>query len=124
MADPAAATPDFHIVAGLRRSFPRSPNRANGAALPRGPAGDTMAPTAGKATLMATVTAGAPRRGQQAMEKGLCWGALGVAGVLLLVFLADLFVGLFIGDALVDIAGILMSGIVVYLALNALKDIR
>jgi len=68
------------------------------------------------------------------MEKWLCWGSLGVAGVLLLVFLLDLFAGFPFSAGvpqgqsspfmLVDVAGIIGSGIVGYLAWNAFRDQR
>jgi len=68
------------------------------------------------------------------MEKWLCLGSLGVAGVLLLVFLLDLLVGMPFSSGvpegtsspffLVDLAGIVGSGIVGYLAFSALKDQR
>jgi hypothetical protein len=68
------------------------------------------------------------------MEKGLCWGALGVAAVLLLVFLLDLIVKApFSGNVppdksspfmLIDIVGVLASGLIGYLSWNALRDLR
>jgi hypothetical protein len=71
------------------------------------------------------------RRGD-AMEKWLCMGTMGVAGLLLLVFLLDLFAGFpFSSSApeeegspfvLVDIAGLIASGIIFYLGFNAYKE--
>ena len=64
------------------------------------------------------------------MEKGLCWGSLVVAGIMLLLFVLDLVVGVPFGGSnlsgmqLVDVFGILASGILVYLSFNALKDLR
>ena len=62
------------------------------------------------------------------MEKYLCYGALGVAGVMALVFLLDLVVGLPFGGGsaflLADIFGLLASAIVAYLGYNALKDVK
>jgi hypothetical protein len=60
------------------------------------------------------------------MEKWLCWGSLGVAGLLLLLFLLDLLVKVpFSGvSPTVDIFGIIASGIVLYLAWDAFKDLR
>ncbi len=67
------------------------------------------------------------------MEKRLCWASIGVAGFLLLLFLLDLVLA-FVGPAasgpfsgvnwLVDVFGIIASGIVGYLAWDALKDLR
>ncbi len=64
------------------------------------------------------------------MEKGLCWGSLGVAGLMLLLFLLDLIFSVpFGGSKLqgmfwVDIFGLLASGVLGYLSWNALRDIR
>jgi hypothetical protein len=68
------------------------------------------------------------------MEKGLCFGALGVAVLLLLVFVLDLFIKVPFSSnvpsdksspfMLIDIAGILASGILAYLSWNALRDLR
>ncbi len=67
-----------------------------------------------------------PRKGR-AMEKGLCYGALGVAVLMLLLFLLDLIAGFPFGGspfAVVDILGILASGVVGYLAWNASRDLK
>jgi hypothetical protein len=67
-----------------------------------------------------------PRKGR-AMEKGLCYGALGVAVFMLLLFLLDLVAGFPFGGspfAVVDIFGIIASGIVAYLAWNASRDLK
>jgi hypothetical protein len=62
-----------------------------------------------------------------AMEKKLCIASLSVAGVLLILFLLDLFVGIPFGggDAfrLIDIVGVLAGGILSYLSWNALRDV-
>jgi hypothetical protein len=66
------------------------------------------------------------------MEKWLCWGSMGVAGFLLLLFLLDLVLaftgsvsGPFSGiSPTVDIVGIIACGIVIYLAWDAFKDLR
>ena len=68
-----------------------------------------------------------------AMEKGLCWGSLVVAGLMLLLFLLDVFLGFPFGGGgsqplegmkVVDIFGILAGGVLVYLSFNALRDLR
>jgi threonine/homoserine/homoserine lactone efflux protein len=58
------------------------------------------------------------------MEKWLCWGSLGVAGLVLLLFLLDLFTSFPFQriSTAVDIIGILCCGVLGYLAWNALKD--
>ena len=79
----------------------------------------------GRVVFMATAVAGL-RKGR-AMEKILCYGALGVAYPDVLVFLLDLVAGVPFGGGpfpIVDILGLLASGIVVYLALNASKDLK
>jgi len=58
------------------------------------------------------------------MEKWLCFGSMGVAGLLLLLFILDLALGLPFGRTIVvDIFGILVSGLVLYLAYDAFKDL-
>jgi hypothetical protein len=62
-----------------------------------------------------------------AMEKYMCYGALGVAAVMLLVFLLDLIVEIPFGGGpfvVADIFGILASGIVGYLGYNASRDLK
>jgi hypothetical protein len=60
------------------------------------------------------------------MEKWLCWGSMGVAGFLMLLFLLDLFLGFPFGrlSMMVDIVGLLACGVVGYLAWDAYKDLR
>jgi len=61
------------------------------------------------------------------MEKWLCWGAMGTAGGLLLMFVLDLFTqkipfgGL---SSVVDVLGIISCGLVGYLGWDAFKDLR
>lgn len=66
-----------------------------------------------------------PRKGR-AMEKGLCYGALGVSALVFLLFLLDLLVKFPFGRAVAaaDIIAILASGIVAYLAYNASRDLK
>jgi hypothetical protein len=60
------------------------------------------------------------------MEKYLCWGAIGVAGLMLLLFLLDIIVHVPFGglSAAVDVFGILASGLVLFLGWDALRDLR
>lgn len=60
------------------------------------------------------------------MEKWLCWGSMGIAGLLLLLFLLDLFTALPFGgiSKAVDIISILTSALVLYLAWDAMRDLR
>jgi hypothetical protein len=60
------------------------------------------------------------------MEKYLCWGSLGTAGTLLVLFVLDLVIKIpFNGlSRTVDILGILACGIVVYLSWEAYRDFR
>lgn len=60
------------------------------------------------------------------MDKWLCWGSIGVSGLLLLLFLLDLFLSMPFGgiSKVVDIFGILASGIVLFLAIDAFRDLR
>src|SRR5262245_40206809 len=58
------------------------------------------------------------------MEKWLCFGSMGVAGLLLLLFLLDIALGFPFGRTIVvDVFGILVSGLVLYLAYDAFKDL-
>ncbi|MBY0233091.1 MAG: hypothetical protein K2W96_27730, partial [Gemmataceae bacterium] len=60
------------------------------------------------------------------MEKWMCYGSMGVAGLLALLFLLDLFVSFPFGRAslIVDVFGLIASGLVLFLAYDAFKDIR
>jgi hypothetical protein len=62
------------------------------------------------------------------MEKWMCWGAMGVAGLLLLLFLLDLlplpfkpFGGV---SVTVDVLSMLACAVVLYLAWDAMRDLR
>jgi hypothetical protein len=68
------------------------------------------------------------------MDKRLCWGTMSVAGLLLLLFLIDLvfhfampmasflpFGGI---SVVIDVIVIIGSGIVLYLAWDAYRDVR
>ena len=66
------------------------------------------------------------RKGR-AMDKILCFGSLGVAILMLLVFMVDLVASVPFGGGpfvTVDVFGVLASGIVAYLAWNASKDLK
>jgi hypothetical protein len=60
------------------------------------------------------------------MEKGLCMATMGLAGVLLLLFLLDLVLKFPFGglSSLVDILGLISCGAVLYLGWDAFKDWR
>lgn len=60
------------------------------------------------------------------MEKGLCWGSLSVAGLMLLFFILDLVLKIPFGglSLYVDIFGLLASGVLLYLSWDALRDVR
>lgn len=59
------------------------------------------------------------------MDKWLCWGSMGVAGLLLLLFLLDIILGFpFGGFKVVDVFGILASGLVLYLAYDAFRELQ
>ena len=62
-----------------------------------------------------------------AMEKYMCYGALGVAAVMALLFLLDLVASFPFGGGafmIADIFGVLASAIVAYLGYNALRDLK
>lgn len=61
------------------------------------------------------------------MEKYMCYGALGVAGLFMLLFILDLIVKFPFGGGpflVGDIFGIIVSGLVGYLGYNALRDLK
>jgi hypothetical protein len=60
------------------------------------------------------------------MEKGLCWGSLGIGALFLVLFLLDMFLGFPFGrlSLVVDIFGFIASGILGYLAWNTLQDLK
>jgi hypothetical protein len=60
------------------------------------------------------------------MEKWLCWGSMGAAGLLLLLFLLDMILKVPFGgvNKVVDVFGILASALVLYLAYDAFRDLR
>jgi len=60
------------------------------------------------------------------MEKWLCWGSLGVSGILLLLFLLDLILGIPFGgiDWVVSGIGIIACGLTGYLAWESQKELR
>jgi hypothetical protein len=60
------------------------------------------------------------------MDKWLCWGSIGVSGLLLLLFLLDLFLKFPFGgiSPVVDVVGVLASGLVLFLGWDALRDLR
>lgn len=66
------------------------------------------------------------KAGVTPLEKYLCWGALGVASLLALIFLLDLFTSILFpntGTGL-DIFMILASGIVIYVCIDTLRELR
>ena len=60
------------------------------------------------------------------MEKWLCFGSMGVAGVLMLLFLLDLLFAFPFNriSGTVDVFGILAGGLILYLAYDAFRDLR
>ncbi len=60
------------------------------------------------------------------MEKWLCWGSLGVAGLLLLLFLLDMFTGIPFNDMgfVVDGIAVVACGLIGYLAWESFREIR
>ena len=61
------------------------------------------------------------------MEKWLCYGAMGVAGLMAVVFLLDLIVGIPFGGkpfVIGDVFGLLASLVVGYLGFNASRDVK
>jgi hypothetical protein len=63
------------------------------------------------------------------MEKWLCWASMGVAGLMLLLFVLDVLTGVPFGGSelsgmrIVDIIGIVMSALLLYMSWDALRGI-
>ena len=76
---------------------------------------------------MGALLIGRGSRKGRAMDKALCYGALGIGALMLLVFLLDLIVGIPFGGGnfvMGDVMGLLASAIVVYLGWNASRDLK
>lgn len=61
------------------------------------------------------------------MEKVMCYGALGAAGLMALLFLLDLITTFPFGRGpflVFDLIGLLAAGITGYLGFNAMKDLK
>lgn len=60
------------------------------------------------------------------MEKWLCWVSIGIAGLLLLLFLLDMIAAFPFGglSTAVDVFGLIASGLVLFLGWDALRDLR
>jgi hypothetical protein len=61
------------------------------------------------------------------MQKWMCLGAIGVAGLALLLCALDLIVGIPFGGGpylLADIGGIITAGVLIYLGFNAYQDVK
>lgn len=76
---------------------------------------------------MGALVIGRESRKGRAMDKALCYGALGIGALMLLIFLLDLVAKIpFGGEKFVvgDIFGLLASAIVIYLGYNASRDLK
>ena len=60
------------------------------------------------------------------MEKWLCFGSMGIAGLLFLLFLLDMVIGIPFGGSsiVVDIFGVVVCALVLFLAYDAFRDLR
>lgn len=60
------------------------------------------------------------------MEKWLCWGAMGVSGGLLVVFVLDLIIRIPFGglSPVVNILAAVACALVLFLSWDAFKDLR
>ena len=76
---------------------------------------------------MGALTIGRVSRKGRAMDKALCYGALGVGALMLLLFVLDLVAKFPFGGGdfvTADIFGFLASIIVIYLGWNASRDLK
>jgi len=61
------------------------------------------------------------------MEKIMCYAAIGIGALMALLFLMDLIMGMPFGGgsfAVPDVLGFIASGVVTYMGLNALKEVK
>lgn len=61
------------------------------------------------------------------MEKGMCYGALGVAALMALLFVLDIVAGIPFGSGpfiTYDVLGLICAGIIGYLGFSSLKDLK
>jgi hypothetical protein len=61
------------------------------------------------------------------MERAICWGTLGLTALLVLLFLVDLFVGtwpLFRASPTLDVFAILAGGVIIYVCIDTLRELR
>jgi hypothetical protein len=63
--------------------------------------------------------------GALGMEKWFCLSAMGIAGLLLALFMLDIALGIPFGKSnmTTDVCGIVASGLVVYLGFDAFRDL-
>ncbi len=76
---------------------------------------------------MGAISIGRGSRKGRAMEKALCFGALGVGALMALIFILDIAAGFPFGGGpfvTVDVFGLLGSAIVVYLGYNSSRDLH
>ena len=79
----------------------------------------TLRPRTGSAMIRTTLKG-------LSMEKWLCWGSLGVSGILLALFILDIAIRIPFGriSMVVDILGAAACALVAYLSWDAAKDLR
>lgn len=61
------------------------------------------------------------------MDKALCWGTLGLTALLVLLFLLDLIIGswpLYRASVALDIFGILAGGVIIYVCVDTLMELK
>jgi uncharacterized membrane protein len=60
------------------------------------------------------------------MEKVLCWVAMAVSGLMLILFILDVAIKFPFGQTsvVVDILGVIACGVVGYLSWDAMKDLK
>ena len=65
-------------------------------------------------------------KGLLSMEKWMCWAALGVAGLLVVLFLLDLVLQIPFGgiSTLVDILGIICCALLAYMGWDTLRELQ
>ena len=67
------------------------------------------------------------RAGGTSMDRILCWAAIGISGLMALLFLYDLVVGgwpLYGASGTLDVFALLAAGVIIYVSVDTLRELR
>lgn len=68
----------------------------------------------------------AARAGNFSINQILCWAAIGISGLMGLVFLLDIATGMVLNGAstTLDVFGLLAAGVIIYVGIDTLRELR